>query len=99
MSRKEKILYSLLALAGAVCLGWAFWGPSGVREVARLKEEQQRLKAQVRQLEDKKEILSRQAELMRGDPRLIERRARDTLGMVKSDETVIMMPGTKRNAD
>lgn len=96
---REKFLYGLLALTGAACIGWAFFGSSGVREVARLKEEKARLQEQVRELTDKKEILARQAEQMRTDPRLIERRARDTLGMVRPDETVIMTRRKKPDAD
>lgn len=99
MSQREKILYAILAVIGAVSLAWAFLGPSGAREVARLKEEGKRLKVEVRELESKKEALTRQADLLRDDPRLIERRARDELGMVRSDETIIMIPGKKRDAD
>lgn len=99
MSPKEKVLYTILTLVGVLSLGWALFGPSGMKEVTRLKEETARVKAEVRQLEDKKQVLAKQTELMRNDPRLIERRARDTLGMVKSDETVIMVPGAKRNGD
>ena len=99
MSTREKILYLVLVLIGAVSLAWAYLGPSGAREVARLKEEGRHLKGEVKELESKKEALTRQADLLRDDPRLIERRARDGLGMVRPDETIIMVPGKKRNAD
>lgn len=99
MTPKEKILYSVLAFIGLVCFAWAVFGPKGINEVSRIKEEQKQLQAEIRELEIKKEEVARQTELMRDDPRMIERRARDTLGMVRPDETVIMIPKAKRHAN
>lgn len=99
ISPKEKILYGVLAVIGLVCFAWAFFGPNGMRDVARIKEEQKKIQEQVRELELKKEDIARQTELVRDDPRMIERRARDTLGMVRPDETVIMIPKAKRHAN
>lgn len=96
MSSKEKLLYGFLAFVGLVCFVWAFFGPRGARDVARIKDEQKRLQAEIVELEIKKEDVARQTALIRDDPRMIERRARDTLGMVKPDETVIMIPQGRR---
>lgn len=99
ISQREKILYGVLAVIGVACFAWAFFGPNGMRDVARIKEEQKKIQAEVQELELKKEDVARQTELMRDDPRMIERRARDTLGMVKPEETVIMIPKSKRHAN
>lgn len=99
ISPREKILYGVLAVIGVACFAWAFFGPKGMRDVARIKEEQKKIQAEIKELELKKEDIARQTELMRDDPRMIERRARDTLGMVKPEETVIMIPKSKRHAN
>lgn len=99
MSFKEKLVYAALVLIGVVAFSWAFFGPSGIKEVGRLEEEGARMKVEIQKMQEKRDALAKETELMRSDPRIIERKARDNLGMVRPEETVIMIPGKKRYGD
>ena len=98
MSSKEKALYCCLVFAGVACFSLAYYGPKGLRDGGRIEEEISRINTEIHELEVKKADLSRQTEMIRDDKRMIERAARD-MGMVKPEETVIMLPQSMRHGN
>lgn len=98
ITAKEKALYGVLVAAGLACFALALIGPNGMRDGTKIREEAGRIRAEVSELEIKKSDLARQTEMIRDDKRMIERAARD-MGMVKPDETVIMLPQSIRHGN
>ncbi len=99
MTSREKLFYFLLVSVGVFMLGWALFGADGIREVWRLDDERSQLTEEIRVLEEQKESQLHESELLREDRRVIERKAREDLGMVKKDETVIMLPEKGHGVD
>lgn len=82
-----------LALAGAGLL--AFGGAGAVR-VWQMSREVETLEREIEQLRAEADRLSRAVDRLREDPALIERLAREELGMVKPGERVLKFPADQR---
>ena len=81
---------------GAVILGWALLGDQGVREVRRLRAERRELAEQIAQQRSHRDALEREVMNLNENPRAIEARAREDLGMIRRGETIFLLP--ERNA-
>ncbi|WP_459941056.1 FtsB family cell division protein [Deferrisoma palaeochoriense] len=93
MSRRDKVICALF-LAGAV----GFFATAlldAVPEVRRLDREKRGLEQDVLAMKAREKDLVREIRALRsGDPRAIERRAREDLGMVREGETLFLLPET-----
>lgn len=97
MSRKEVLILAALALLGLGALAMALFGADALPAVKKLKAEEAGLQGEVEALEKKREDLQRKTKRMQDDPRMIERKARQDLGMVREGETVIIIPDKDPN--
>jgi cell division protein FtsB len=88
----EKYWLGAVFAVGLAILGWAVFGPQGLREVRRLHAERRELAAEIDRLRVQKRELERSALRLRENPRAIEARARRDLGMVREGETVFVLP-------
>jgi cell division protein FtsB len=98
MIMRERLFYGLLLVAGALMMGWALLSPDGLKNVWHLEEDRNKLIEEVIQLEEKKELIRHETTGLQSDVKVIERRARKDLGMVREDETLIMLKSKKKNA-
>lgn len=92
LSRNEKIVYAILVLIGLAALSMAVFGKDAMPAIRRLKSEKSELQGEVDTLEKRQEELQKKTKLLQSDPRIMERRAREELGMVREGETVILIP-------
>lgn len=92
MTRKEKLILAVAALLGCAALAYVLFGPSAYPAIRRLTAEKAGLETEVETLEKRQEELRKKAKRFQEDPRLVERRAREDLGMVREGETVIIIP-------
>lgn len=74
----------------------AIFGDNGVLALRRLRGEVDTLVREVRTLEVENERLSRQILELQEDPAVIERIAREELGLVRPGEKVLRFPRTAR---
>lgn len=73
----------------------ALFGDKGVLQLWRLRGEVDTLHREVQVLEAENERLSRAVAELRDDPAVIERIAREELGLVRPGERVLRFPKTK----
>ncbi|MFH1131120.1 MAG: septum formation initiator family protein [Pseudomonadota bacterium] len=81
----------VLAAALAVAFGlfpYQAYGPKGVGQVGRLREEFQEMVEENVAITHENEILRRRVQLLKSDPKILERVARDELGLVKPEDLV-----------
>ena len=90
MGSRRKLLWSAVGLAFVLAAASAVDG-SGFRRYFRLRKSQEALAARNRQSADENRALRREIELLRTDPKAIERAAREELGFVKSGEIVFIV--------
>jgi cell division protein FtsB len=88
----EKYWLGLVVTLGVAILAWALFGPQGLREVRRLRTERRELIAEIDRLKAERLGLEKTVARLRRDPRAIESRARDDLGMIRKGETVFLLP-------
>jgi cell division protein FtsL len=74
----------------------AVFGDNGVLALRRLRGEVDTLVREVRSLEAENERLSRQISELQEDPAVIERIAREELGLVRPGEKVLRFPRSAR---
>ncbi len=91
--RKALGLAAFLILA-ATALN-AFFGESGILGLRKAQKEYETLLHEVEALQAENDSLSQQIRALRSDPLVIERMAREMLGMAKPDEIVV----TVRHSD
>ena len=77
----------------------AVFGDNGVLALRRLRGEVDTLVREVRTLEAENERLSRQIHELQEDPAVIERIAREELGLVRPGERVLRFPKSARHAE
>jgi len=87
--------------SGAVVLltlGLAVYGSNQVLRVSHMRREVETMERDIGTLRARAEELSRAVEQLRNDPAYIEKLAREELGYVRPDETVLKFPSTGRAA-
>ncbi len=70
------------------------FGPHGFIVMHRTQNEITQLTAQIHQLNEQNQLLSDEVNALQTDPRLIERIAREDMGLAKPDEFIFKMPGS-----
>ncbi|MDP6418394.1 MAG: septum formation initiator family protein [Candidatus Krumholzibacteria bacterium] len=78
----------LLLLGGGLLLLIFFFGQKGQIHQSRLKQQQSRLKGEIRVLENQETQLQNEIQLLQEDPGYREKVAREEWGYKKNDETV-----------
>lgn len=87
--------------SGAVVLltlGLAVYGSNQVLRVTHMRREMETMERDIVTLRARAEELSRAVEQLRNDPAYIEKLAREELGYVRPDETVLKFPSAGRAA-
>lgn len=92
MKRTERFCIGLLVAIGLAVLAVSLFGDQGLREVRRLRTEQQRMAEEIRHLRARRDALEKEIANLRDNPRAIEAKARDDLGMIRQGETVFLLP-------
>ena len=90
-----RVVVFLLLLA--VVLGIAVWYLPLIQQNERMRKEVLRLEAQVQREEDTNKLLKASIDVLRNDPKAVERLARERLGYAKPGEIVIRSEGTTNN--
>jgi len=89
-SFKKKIIIGGLGFLLFVLTVASFFGKRGLIEIYRTKRRQEVLLQKIEQLEARKGKLERDIEELRTNPKAVETKAREKLGLVKKDEIVII---------
>jgi len=94
---------SILVVGGVIALGvasYAVLAPSGLAKTRALEGERARLEARVADARAENALLIRDIQAIGddGDPVALERTAREELGLVKSDEHVLVLEGSDPTA-
>lgn len=87
-----RIVMFLLLLA--VVLGIAVWYLPLIQQNERMRKEVLRLEAQVQREEETNRLLKASIEVLRNDPKAVERLARERLGYARPGEIVIRSEAT-----
>lgn len=82
----------LLSLLVAVMLVHDVFGTHGFLAMRRTQSEIKKVKADIEQLSKENEALEQEVKDLKSDPRLIEKIARDDLGLARPGETIIRIP-------
>lgn len=82
----------LLGLLVAVMLVHDVFGTHGFLAMRRTQSEIKKVKADIEQLSKENEALEQEVKDLKSDPRLIEKIARDDLGLARPGETIIRIP-------
>lgn len=87
-----------LSLAGSLLLlGWSVWGERGWLDLRKVRQQESRLREQIRDLEKENRRLLREVTALREDPYAVERIAREELGLVKPGEVVYELKSGTRS--
>ncbi len=86
--RRKAVALAAFLIAAATMLNSLF-GERGMKGLWKAREEHRRLLEEVESLEEENERLSAQIRALRSDPLVVERLARETLGMVRPGEIVL----------
>ena len=89
-SFKKKIIIGGVGFLLFVLTIASFFGERGLIAIYRTKRGQDVLLKTIEQLEAKKGKLERDIEELRTNPKAVEKKAREKLGLVKEDEIVII---------
>jgi len=92
MRVRERLLLGLGLIGGLAVLAVALLGDQGWREVRHLRTERDTLNEEIARLREERVELERQIAQLRDNPRAIETRAREDLGMIRRGETVFLLP-------
>ncbi len=87
-----RVVVFLLLLA--VVLGIAVWYLPLIQQNERMRKEVLRLEAQVKREEETNKLLKASIDVLRNDPKAVERLARERLGYAKPGEIVIRAEST-----
>jgi cell division protein FtsB len=79
-------------------LGLAVYGGNQVVRVTTLKHQLEAMERDIVELRARAEELGRTVEQLRNDPAYMEKLAREELGYVRPDETVLKFPSSGRRA-
>jgi cell division protein FtsB len=89
-SFKKKIIISGVVFLLFVLTVASFFGKRGLIEIYQTKRRQEVLLQRIEQLEAKKGKLERDIEELQNNPKAVEKKAREKLGLVKEGEIVII---------
>jgi cell division protein FtsB len=89
-SFKKKIAIGGLGFLLFVLTVTSFFGKRGLIEIYRTKRRQEVLLQKIEKLETKKGKLERDIEELRNNPKAVEKKAREKLGLVKEGEIIII---------
>jgi cell division protein FtsB len=87
----------IILIVVACLLGVGIWYLPVIKQNQRMRQETQRLDAQVQKEEEAAKQLKSSIEAMRNDPQTVERVARQKLGYAKPGETVVRFEGATTN--
>ena len=87
----------MVLILAAVMLGIAFWYLPLIQQNERIRKQVLRLEAQIQREEATNQLLKASIEILRNDPKAVERLARERLGYAKPGETVIRFEGVVTN--
>ena len=73
----------------------SFFGKKGLMEIYRTRRKQEVLLKKIGQLEERKVKLERDIEELKKNPKAVEKKAREKLGLVKEGEIVIIDKKTR----
>jgi len=73
------------------------FGPHGFLAMKRTQREIAQLTAEIHQLNDQNQALTDEVNALKTDPRLIERIAREDMGLAKPNEFIFKMPDTQND--
>jgi cell division protein FtsB len=85
------------AALAVLTLGLAVYGGNQVFRVTQLRRELQAMERDIVTLRTRTDELSRTVDRLRNDPAYIEKLAREELGYVRPDETVLKFPSGGRS--
>jgi cell division protein FtsB len=77
-------------------LGLAVYGGNQVLRVSQLKHQMESVERDIVALRVRADELGRMVQQLRHDPAFMEKLAREELGYVRPDETVLKFPSTRR---
>ena len=89
-SFKRKIVIGGLGFLLFVLTVASFFGKRGLIEIYRTRRKQEVLLQRIEQLEARRGKLERDIEELRTNPKAVEKKAREKLGLVKEGEIVII---------
>jgi cell division protein FtsB len=89
-SIKRKVIIGGVGFLLFVLTLASFFGKRGLIEIYRTKRRQEVLLQKIEQLETRKGKLERDIEELRKNPKAVEKKAREKLGLVKEGEIVII---------
>ena len=89
-SFKKKIAIGGVGFLLFVLTVASFFGKRGLIEIYRTKRRQEVLLQKIEKLETKKGKLERDIEELRNNPKAVEKKAREKLGLVKEGEIIII---------
>ena len=85
------------AALAVLTLGLAVYGGNQILRVTHLRREVQAMERDIVALRTRAEELSRTVDRLRNDPAYLEKLAREELGYVRPDETVLKFPSAGRS--
>ncbi len=89
-SFKKKAIIAGVGFLLFVLTVTSFFGKRGLIEIYQTKRKQEVLLLKIEQLESKKGTLERDIEELQENPKAVEKKAREKLGLVKEGEIVII---------
>jgi cell division protein FtsB len=89
-SFKKKVIIGGVGFLFFVLTVASFFGKRGLIEIYRTKHSQEVLLQKIEQLEARKGKLERDIEELQKNPKAVEKKAREKLGLVKEGEIVII---------
>ena len=89
-SFKKKVFIGGVGFLLFVLTVASFFGKRGLIEIYRTKRKQEALLQKIVQLEERKGKLERDIEELQKNPKAVEKKAREKLGLVKEGEIVII---------
>ena len=89
---RKKIFAIAVACLLLIMIVTALFGKKGVMELRGARRELAARAETIRALEAEKARLEAEIDLLQGDPRAVERAAREKLGLARPDEKVVVVP-------
>lgn len=87
-------LRTILGLAILALAIHDVFGPHGFLAMRRTRKEIQQFSAEMQQLNKENQALSQEVLSLKSDPRLIERIAREDMGLARPGELIFKLPGS-----
>ncbi len=94
-SKLTKVVVALLLLAGVLAVG--VWYLPLIQQNERMQRENLRLEQELQKEREKSRQLQADIDVLRNDPRAVERETREKLGYARTDETIIRFEAPATN--